>query len=121
MKETPQKLSLQQRLAQLVGKRVEITAKDLSLEPGLLQKVFRQNFIRVTGELFVPLSLNTMTFFNLRRSTRFKKVGITTSFDNPFTQVELVRIGKDYVEIQLPKSNRRILIPLNKVIRIFHS
>jgi hypothetical protein len=115
-------ITLLQRLSQFMGKKIGIAGAGLGLEPGLLQKICPPNFIVVTGESFVPLSLNTMTIFDVRRSSRFMKVGITTTFEsnNRFSNVALVLVGKDFIEIQGKGNGRtRIFIPLNKVERIF--
>ncbi|KHF32768.1 hypothetical protein CM49_04951 [Paenibacillus sp. P1XP2] len=53
-------ITLQQRLAQLTGHLAEINGEGLGLEPGKLQRVFKRNFIQVSGELFVPLSLQSI-------------------------------------------------------------
>jgi hypothetical protein len=114
-------ITLQQRLAQLVGRRIQIEAENLSLEPGLLQRVFRRSFIRVTGELFVPLTLNRIIVFNVPLASRTAKVSVTTTFGGSRTNVPLVAVGADFIELQgqgASRQRQRILIPINKVIRI---
>lgn len=117
-------ITLQQRLAELKGHLVEINAPNTGLEPGRLEFVCKVNFIRVQGELFVPLSLNSIRVFDIKPSRRSKLVGVRTTFPSgrAFNRIRLVRIGSDFIELQGKGRNpSRILFPLNKVEGIFRA
>ncbi|CAM3103468.1 hypothetical protein PASE110613_16730 [Paenibacillus sediminis] len=117
-----QNMTLHQRLTQLVGKSIEINAAGLALEPGILQEVCPKTFIRVQGELFVPRSLNFMKVFRIRKSTKFTRIGVRTTFKsgNLFFDIPLVQIGKDFIELQGKGSfPERFLMPINKVAGFF--
>lgn len=115
-------ITLQQRLVKFTGHLVEINGKGLGLEPGRLQHVFRKNFIRVQGELFVPLSLQSIRVFDVKQPAVSQRVGIRTVFrsGNAFSNIKLVLIGSDFIEVQAKgKSPSRILFPLNQVEGLF--
>jgi len=119
----PKKLpiKLQERLHRYAGRSVGIHAEGLSLEPGKLTKVFK-TFIIVQGERFVPRSTNYIQVFDVPRSAAFYRVGVRTTFDASgiFDDVQLVLIGKDFIELQTgDESNDRYLLPLNKVVGLF--
>ncbi|GAB6929247.1 hypothetical protein JCM10914A_32300 [Paenibacillus sp. JCM 10914] len=117
-----QKITLQQRLALLTGHLAEINAPNSGLEPGRIQRVFPNRFIKVQGELFVPLSLNSIRVFNVSPPRRSIPVGIRTTFPTggAFNRIRIVRIGTDFIELLGKDKNRsRILLPLNKVEGIF--
>lgn len=116
------KISLQQRLAQLTGRLVEINAARLALEPGRLQRVFKNNFIQVQQELFVPTSLNSIRIFGISLPPSSILIGLRTTFPsgNAFNQLKLVQIGLDFIEVQTKGKNpSRILLPLNKIEGLF--
>lgn len=116
------RICLQQRLAQLTGHLVEINGANLGLEPGILERVFKKNFIQVQQELFVPSSLNSIRVFDIKAPYRNIRIGIRTTFPtgNAFKNMRLVRIGSDFIEVQAKGSSpSRILFPLNKVEGIF--
>ncbi|GIO33892.1 hypothetical protein J2TS6_50330 [Paenibacillus albilobatus] len=115
-------ISLQQRLAELTGHLAEINGEGLGLEPGRLQRVFKNNFIQVSGELFVPLSLQSIRVFGVKRAARTARVGLRTTFrtGKAFSDIRLVQIGTDFIEVQAKgKHPSRILFPLNKIEGIF--
>ncbi|GIP29822.1 hypothetical protein J23TS9_49520 [Paenibacillus sp. J23TS9] len=115
-------ITLQQRLAQLTGHLVEINGESLGLEPGRLQRVFKSNFIQVQGELFVPLSLQSIRVFDINPAPCTVRVGLRTTFNTgkAFSSIRLVGIGTDFIEIQSKgKFPSRILFPLNKIEGIF--
>ncbi|GAB6991614.1 hypothetical protein [Paenibacillus pini] len=117
------KQTLQQRLFQLRGHLVEVNGENLGLEPGQLQQVFKHNFIKVQGELFVPLSLQSIRVFDIKPPRRTVRVGVRTTFrtGSAFSNIRLVQIGTDFIELQAKGSRfpSRILFPLNKVEGIF--
>ncbi|WP_025028480.1 hypothetical protein [Caldalkalibacillus mannanilyticus] len=112
------RISLQQRLRAHIGRRLAISAQDFQSEPGLLQAVGKK-FIRVSGQFFVPLSVNQLVLFNTLTRVRTIPVVIRSTFRGTF-QAGLREIGEDYIEIIEKNGNQRvrILIPLNKVISI---
>ncbi len=115
-------ITLQQRLAQLTGHLAEINGEGLGLEPGKLQRVFKRNFIQVSGELFVPLSLQSIRVFDVKPAARTVRVGLRPTFKTgkAFSSIRLVQIGTDFVEVQAKgKFPSRILFPLNKIEGIF--
>ncbi|WP_136608496.1 hypothetical protein [Paenibacillus dokdonensis] len=115
-------ITLQQRLARLTGHLVEINGEGLGLEPGRLQRVFKSNFIQVQGELFVPLSLQSIRVFDINPAPRTVRVGLRTTFNTgkAFSSIRLVEIGTDFIEVQSKgKFPSRILFPLNKIEGIF--
>ncbi|MGN7168213.1 hypothetical protein ACTHSJ_20320 [Paenibacillus cellulositrophicus] len=115
-------ITLQERLAKFTGHLVEINGAGLGLEPGRLQHVYKSSFIRVQGELFVPLSLQTIRVFDVKQPAVFRRVGIRTVFQSgkAFSNMKLVLIGSDFIEVQAKgKSPSRILFPLNQVEGIF--
>ncbi|KKO54239.1 hypothetical protein [Paenibacillus sp. DMB20] len=115
-------ITLQQRLAALKGRLVEINAPHTGLEPGRLEIVYKHNFIRVQGELFVPASLNSIRVFDTKPVEKGIRVGVRTTFasGSSFDRMRLVRIGSDFIEVQgKGKHPSRILFPLNKVEGIY--
>ncbi|MGM1048219.1 hypothetical protein SAMN05661091_4701 [Paenibacillus uliginis N3/975] len=117
-------ITLQQRLATLKGHLVEINAPNTGLEPGRLEFVYKANFIRVQGELFVPASLNSIRVFDIKPPRRSALVGVRTTFPSgsAFNRIRLVRIGSDFIELQgKGKNPSRILFPLNKVEGIYRA
>ncbi len=116
------KQTLQQRLVCLTGRNVEIQARELSLEPGKLQKVCRKLWIRVQNELFVPTSLYSIRVPGIGRRGTYRRVGVRTAFDaqGAYDDVYLVQTGKDFIELQTnPTSGSRILLPLRQVVGIY--
>lgn len=117
-------VTLQQRLAGLKGHLVEINAPNTGLEPGRLEFVYKSNFIKVQGELFVPASLNSIRVFDIKPPRRSIMVGVRTTFPSgsAFNRIRLVTIGSDFIELQgKGKNPSRILFPLNKVEGIFRT
>lgn len=115
-------ITLQQRLAMLKGHLVEINAPNTGLEPGRLDVVYKSNFIKVQGELFVPTSLNSIRVFDTKPPRRSILVGVRTTFPSgkAFQRIRLVRIGSNFIELQgKGKHPSRILFPLNKVEGIY--
>lgn len=115
-------ITMQQRLRRWVGKNVTIRANNLSLEPGKMTRVFPTTFIVVQGERFVPLSLNFIIVHQVAKAKVFTRAGVRTTFDAEglFDDIQLVKIGKDFIELQREGEARdRYLIPLNKVEGIF--
>ena len=115
------KITLQQRLAQLVGRSIEINAAGLALEPGKLQSVCGAKFIRVQGELFVPASSTYLRVFGVSRTNRFRRVGLRITFQTSvsFADVQLVQIGRDFLELQDSSKKERTFVPLKGVVGIF--
>ncbi|WP_134703070.1 hypothetical protein [Ammoniphilus sp. YIM 78166] len=112
------RLTLLQRLRRHVGRNVSLVAKDFASEPGLLQSVGRQ-FIRVTGQLFVPSTLDQIFLHALAARTSTIRVSIRTTFRGTFT-AGLVHVGTDYIEI-IERRNKTLvksLIPLNKIVSL---
>ncbi|ANY72497.1 hypothetical protein BBD41_07800 [Paenibacillus ihbetae] len=117
-----QNISLQQRLASLVGHLAEINGPNMGLEPGRLQRVLKNPLIVVKGELFVPASLESIRVFDVKPPKRTIRVGVRTTFStgSAFNRIRLVRIGTDFIELLAKDKNRsRILLPLNKVEGIY--
>ncbi|MFC7677973.1 hypothetical protein [Paenibacillus sp. GCM10028914] len=117
-------ITLQQRLATLKGHLVEINAPNTGLEPGRLEHIYKSNFIKVQGELFVPNSLNSIRVFDTKPPRKSIIVGVRTTFPSgsAFNRIRLVRIGSDFIELMgKGKSPSRILFPLNKVEGIYRA
>lgn len=114
--------TLQQRLAELQGHLAELNAPLSGLEPGRIDRVYPRNFIKVNGQLFVPLSLNSIRVFDIPRTRRGIFVGVRTAFptQNAFRNLRLVAVGLNYIELQARgKFPSRILFPLKQVESIY--
>lgn len=111
-------LLLQQRLRLHIGKRLTIEAVDFSSEPGILQNVDR-TFIKVSGQFFVPTTLNQITLLDIPTKPTLFNITIRTTFRGTFN-ASFIQLGSDFIEL-VEKNNKtsdRFLIPLNKVISV---
>lgn len=111
-------LTLQQRLARHIGRRVSIEAVGFSSEAGLLQRVTAR-FARVSSQNFVPTTLNHIVLLDISNPLPSTQASIRTTYRGSGT-ARVRRVGRDFVEtIELHSGQRRrVLMPLNKVISI---
>lgn len=111
-------LTLNQRLARHVGRRVTIEAVGFSSEAGLLQSV-TSRFARVSSQNFVPATLNQIVLLDIENPLPSTQVSIRTTYRGTGT-ARVRRVGRDFVEtIEIHSGQRRrIIMPLNKVISI---
>jgi hypothetical protein len=109
-----------ERLALHLKFEVALQAEGFASEPGVLQKVGKR-FIRVSGQYFVPHSLQEIVLLGVPRKTGGSSVSLRTTYMGSFSAV-LVKVGSDFVEVLVSREEEEeelwILIPLNQVISI---
>ena len=111
-------LTLNQRLARHVGRRVMIEAVDFSSEAGRLQSV-TSRFARVSSQNFVPATLNQIVLLDIENPLPSTQVSIRTTYRGTGT-ARVRRVGRDFVEtIELRSGQRcRVIMPFTKVVSI---
>lgn len=124
-------LTLQQRLAQLVGARLTTLINPFGLVDGTIRKVFR-SVIKVQENnsplLLSPSGLQIMTVNRRAQNPTVKRFSIALNFiareaeENAPTILNnrrIVQIGKDFIEITGIRGTFIQLIPLSNVTVIF--
>lgn len=111
-------LTLNQRLARHVGRRVMIEAVDFSSEAGRLQRV-TSRFARVSSQNFVPATLDHIVLLDIQNPLPSTQVSIRTTYRGTGT-ARVRRVGLDFVETIESHSGqrRRVIMPFNKVVSI---
>jgi hypothetical protein len=109
-----------ERLSLHLKNEVALQAEGFASEPGVLQKVGKR-FIRVSGQFFVPYTLQEIVLLGVPSRTRGASVSLRTTYRGSFSAV-LVRTGTDFVEILVSRQEEEeellVLIPFNYVISI---
>ena len=109
-----------QRLARHLKSDVALQAEGFASEPGVLQKVGKR-FIRVSGQFFVPHSLQEIVLLGVTRKPRGVPISLHTTYMGSFSAV-LVKAGTDYVEVRVSRADEEeellLLIPLRFIIGI---
>jgi hypothetical protein len=113
-------LNLMQRLAQHVKSEIAIQAAGFTSEPGLLQNTGKR-FIRVSGQYFVPGTLQEIILLGIPTKVKTSPIHLRTMYMGRFS-ARLVRVGTDYIEVIVSREEEeeelRVLIPLNQIISI---
>jgi hypothetical protein len=114
------RMNLMERLTLHLGSEVALQANGFAGKPGVLQKVGKR-FVRVTGQYFVPHSLQEIVLLGGSRKGRTVAVHMRTIYMGGFS-ADLVRTGTDFAEVLVTRQEEeeelRILIPLRQVISI---
>ncbi|MFD0679505.1 MULTISPECIES: hypothetical protein [unclassified Paenibacillus] len=114
------RINLMERLALHLKSEVALQAVGFASEPGVLQKVGKR-FIRVSGQFFVPHTLQEIVLLGVPRRTRGTKVSLRTTYMGSFSAV-LVKAGVDFAEVIVTRQDEEeelvILIPYNHLISI---
>lgn len=112
------RLTLLERLARHVGRRVTIAAVGFSSEAGLLQEVTTR-FAKVSSQSFIPSTLNHIVLLDVDNPLPSTQASIRTTYRGTGS-ARVRRVGRDFVEtIELHSGQRRrILMPFSKVISI---
>jgi len=115
------RMTLLERLALHVGRRVSVSADGFSSEENRLTQVDRR-FMRLGPQAsFVPYTLNEITLYDIPLKQPDTQVSVRVTYRNgaAFT-AHLVQVGLDYVEVieEIGNTKQRFIVPLNKVISI---
>gem|GEM_PF-3908316 len=114
------RMNLMERLNLHRKSEVALLAEGFAGEPGLLQKVGKR-FIQVSGQYFVPYSLQEIVLLGLSSPREGRQVNLRTRYLGAFP-AELVRTGTDFIEILVNRQEEEeelwVLIPLNQIISI---
>ncbi|WP_245856067.1 hypothetical protein [Paenibacillus rigui] len=115
------RMSLLERLNLHLKLEVALLAEGFASEPGVLQKVGKR-FMRVSGQYFVPSSLQEIVLLNVPHKIEGTQVQLRTRYLGSFPAA-LVRTGIDFIEILVSRQEEEeeelwVLIPLNQVISI---
>lgn len=111
-------LTLQQRLKLHTGFLVSVKAGEYASEPGLLEHVGKQ-FMKLTGQYFVPSSLEEISLLGFAPETKGDATVLRTTTQGTI-YAQLVRTGTDFVELLVPREGRQdwLLIPLSHIVSI---
>lgn len=114
------RMNLMERL-NLHGKsEVALLAEGFAGEPGVLQKAGKR-FIQVSGQYFVPSSLQEIVLLGPSHPKGGSQVNLRTRYLGAFPAA-LIRTGTDFVEIVVSRPEEEeelwVLIPMNQIISI---
>lgn len=114
------RINLMERLALHTKQEVALQAEGFASEPGVLQKVGKR-FIRVSGQYFVPHTLQEIVLLGAPRKPGGTPVTLRTTYRGTYS-ARLVKAGTDFIEVLVARQEEEeellILIPFNYLISV---